>query len=388
MQRTITILAVLLAAQLLLAAGISITEPELSASRPDAELVELDVEAVDGVEIEGPDGAEVVLAREDGGWVLPRDGAFPAREAGVDELLESLSGLQRGFAVATSAAARSRLRVADDEFERRLTFLDGETELETLYVGSSAGARQSHARTARDEGVYLVDFGAFDAPADSGDWQDKTTLQIPRDEIHSIVLGDLTLSRVAPDAAEPGDGADAAASSGEAPDTAAADDAAPSTTAPSGEAPATEPAPTWTLAGGAADALVDQANADALALELARLRTGPVLGSEALDEYGLDEPALEIGVIKTDGERVDFTLGSREDAESYVLKSSARPEYFELTSARADQLVNAASREQLVQTPGAASEDGSADAEAETPDDEASAAPGNDAPAPPPAGPQ
>lgn len=340
MHKTITVLAALLAAQLLLAAGISITEPDLAASRPDAPLIGVDLGAVGRIRIEGTDD-EVVLQRKDDGWVLPGTGDFPADASNVERLLDSLGGLRRGFAVATSADARTRLRVAENDFERRLTLLEGETPRATLYLGTSAGANQVHARTADDDAVYLVDFGTFDGPASSGDWQDKTTLQIPREQIDSIVLGELTLSRVPAgggDAAPAGQASgDAAGGSGDAAGAAAAADQADAR---------------WTLAGGAPYETVDQANADALAIQLANIRTGPVLGTERLDSYGLDEPALELGVLKTDGKRVDYTLASRGENEPYVLKSSARAEYFELRAITAEQLTEAASRAQLVDSPG------------------------------------
>lgn len=355
MRRNIVFLAALLAAQLLLAAGVSLTEPDLSGSRPDAELVALDTEAVDRIRIEGADDAEVVLARgDDDGWVLPNENGFPASDMNVSRLLDSLSGLQRGFAVATSANARSRLRVAEDDFERRLTFFDGDNELATLYLGTSAGANQAHARTAEDDAVYLVDFGAFNAPASSSDWQDKTTLRVPRDEIDAIRVAGLTLNRVVQDDAEAASSSSADGGADEASGPQASESAAPQApgdTGPRGTQAGVGDA-RWVLEEGPSDAMVRQGNVDSLAIQLAQLTTGPVLGTEARDTYALDDPELALTIETTDGEQVELTLASRAEADTYVLKSSARPEYFEYRSARGDQLANAASRSQLLDLPG------------------------------------
>lgn len=349
MQRNIVFLIALLAAQVVLAVGVSLTDPDLSESRPDAALVSLDTEAVNRIRIEGADDAEAVLARgEDGGWVLPNENGFPAAEMNVSQLLDSLGDLQRGFAVATSSSARSRLRVAEDDFERRLTFFDGDTELETLYLGTSAGANQVHARTDDDDAVYLIDFGAFNAPASSSDWQDKSTLRVPRDEIDALHVAGLELNRVVPDDAGDGsEGGDDAAASGdsEAASAQPASQAAGGTQSGVGDA-------RWTLEDGPADATVRQGNVDSLAIQLAQLTTGAVLGTEARDSYALDESELELTIVTNDGEQVELTLASRAEADSYVLKSSARPEYFEYRTARGDQLANAASRSQLLDLPG------------------------------------
>lgn len=354
MQRNIVFLFALLAAQVVLAVGVSLTDPDLSESRPDAELVSLDTEAVNRIRIEGADGAEVVLARgEGGGWVLPNENGFPAAEMNVSRLLNSLGDLQRGFAVATSSSARSRLKVAEEDFERRLTFFDGDTELETLYLGTSAGANQVHARTGDDEPVYLVDFGAFNAPASSSDWQDKTTLRVPRDEIDALQVAGLSLNRVVPD--DSGD-ASGGASDGDAGGRASGDSQAASAQTASqgagGDTPSGAGDARWMLEDGPADATVRQGNVDSLAIQLAQLTTGAVLGTEARDSYGLDEPELELTIVRNDGEQVELTLASRADADSYVLKSSARPEYFEYRTTRGDQLANAASRSQLLDLPG------------------------------------
>jgi len=57
MEKTIRLLVILLAAQLLLAVGMSFTGPNLAAAHPNTPLFSLGGKQVDHLTIEGPDGA-------------------------------------------------------------------------------------------------------------------------------------------------------------------------------------------------------------------------------------------------------------------------------------------------------------------------------------------
>ena len=325
MQKTIGMLAVLLAAQLLLAVGMSFTGPNLAAHREDTPLLAPGEGAVDRLVIEDSDQGQIVLVRQGDGWVLPATGNFPADKHKVDHLLERLKGLQRGLAVATTPGAQKRFKVSDDDFERRVTLARGDTNLATLYFGTSPGMHRVHARTSDDTAVYAVDFAVYEAPVKPADWEDKTVLRVPRDDIDQISLADLTLTRQ--------------------PDKAAA--AAPDEGA--GKAGQT----TWSGTNLGDGEKLNQANADALAQQLADLLVGSVLGTEMKPEYGLEKPALVLGVQRTDGTTIEYRLGKREADNDYVIKASSRPEYFRLPGFTGDALIKAGTRTQLVAAPGA-----------------------------------
>ena len=323
MQKTIGILAILLVAQVVFAVGMSFTGPSLTAVRPDTPLLELAENAVDRLTIEGSDNQQLALSRQGEEWVLPEKGNFPADQTRIDRLLDQLSGLKRGLPVATTKGAQKRFRVSDDAFERRVTLSRGDETLSKLYLGTSPGMRRVHARTSDDDAVYTVDFGVYDAPGNSEDWEDKSVLQISRSEIGKIILAGLTLSLL------PGNG------SGIASEQAGNQD--PGQT-------------TWRGDALAEKETVNQANADALAEELAGLRIGSVLGTDTKPEYGLEEPELVIGLQHKGGEEFEYRLGKHENGHDYVLKSSSRPEYFRLPNYTGDALLEAARREQLVET--------------------------------------
>jgi hypothetical protein len=322
MEKTIRVLVVLLAAQLLLAAGMRFTGPNLAAAHPHTPLLALGDKPVDRLTIEGPEGARVVLAKQDQGWVLPEKENFPADRVQVDTLLSRLEGLQRGLPVATSAGALKRFKVSDEGFERRLTLAHGGDTLGTLYLGSAPDMHHVNARTGKDEVVYAVEFATYEAPDKAADWEDKGILQVPQGDIASIAAAGLTLHR------NPAAPADKAAADGQG-----------KAAAPAG----------WQIDGLGAGEVVNQAGAKGLAEQLAELRIGAVLGTEAKADYGLDKPVLTLSVTRKGGDKIDYQLGPTGKEGYAVLKSSARPEYFRIPSYTADALIKAAGRAQLVQ---------------------------------------
>jgi hypothetical protein len=324
MEKTIRILAVLLVAQLLLAVGMSYTGPNLASVHPDTPLFTLDDKTVDHLTIEGPEGARVVLAKQDPGWVLPEAGDFPASRTQVDTLLGRLEGLQRGLPVATSAGALKRFKVNDQSFERRVTLAHGDDTLATLYLGSSPDMHHVHARTGKDDAVYAVDFAVYELPDKAADWEDKAILQFSADSLETVEVAGLTLRRIAVASADEG--------------------------ATAGQGRPAAGKASWQIDGLGAGEVANQAGVQDLAGKLAGLRIGAALGTEAKPEYGLDKPALTLSATRQGGEKLNYQLGASGKEGYAVLKSSARPEYFRLPSYAAEALVKAAGRAQLVQT--------------------------------------
>lgn len=312
MQKTIRVLALLLGAQLLLALGLSVTAPNLSARPADAPLLGLDSAAVDRLTLSGPDGEEVTLSKTGDGWQLSDPDGFPADSAKADGLLRQLTELMHGPAVATSSGAQQRFKVAEDSFERRIVLNQGEETLATLYLGTSPAMRQSHARRSDDDQIYAVALATYDVPVAAEDWLDKTVLRFAASEITAIRLPELTLQRV-PQASTDEDG----------------------------EAAATL---TWQAEP---ELPLDLEAVDTLTDKLANLRIGSVLGREAKPEYGLDKPQLTLTVERKDAEALEYRLAKLEDSGDYVLKVSSRPEYFRLPAYTGDGLLEATAQEAL-----------------------------------------
>jgi len=149
---------------------------ERSNDSSEAALIALAPAAVEQLRITDGEGNSVAVGRADDGWrLLGPD--LPARSSRINSLLSTLLEDERGWPVATSAAALQRFSVTPEQFERRIDFTAGGGE-QTLYLGTAPGFRQVHARPAESDAVYVLRFNAFDAPAGLDDWLDQSLLQI------------------------------------------------------------------------------------------------------------------------------------------------------------------------------------------------------------------
>jgi len=328
MKRNIRLLAVALAAQLLLALGLSFTGPDLSAHAATAPLLSLAKDKLDRLTIEGPDKAEVILTKADGTWKLPGLDNFPADGAKIGQLVDRLNALKLGPPVATTSGAQERFKVSDAAFERRITLGGGGKMLATLYLGTSPSMRQVHARRADQKDVYAVDFATYDVPVNENDWEDKAILGFPKTDIASIDVAALHLKYVTGNPAPAGNGGKSAA-----------------TQSINGK----NAQPDWQATGLAASERLKPESADKLAGLLANLRIDKVLGPQEESVDGHAQPALTLAVVRNSGQRIEYRFWKTRDGQAYVLKASSRPEYFRLPIYSVEPLLEAAKRGALLE---------------------------------------
>ncbi|MGQ9426546.1 DUF4340 domain-containing protein [Gilvimarinus sp. F26214L] len=327
MENKLKILAALLGVQLVLALGLGFGNSGLSPTGEPGPLLAVDKKEVDHITLQGPESGEVQLVKTEAGWTLPQLEGFPANEQRINQLLDRLNGLETAGAVARSADARKRFKVSDESFERKVVLARGDDDLATLYLGTSPGMRRIHARTGDDDAIYRVELAAYDVPADSDDWQDKTVLQFPKDRVTAIDVNGFTLERF--------ESTDSARSDGE-------DEASEN----SGE-----PGPQWIARSGLEGGeRLDVKAAERLAGLVANLEYSEVLGREAKADYGLEAPVLELNVTREEAETLLYQVGKSPETEEYTLKVSNRPEYFRLPAYRANPLLDASKRAALVHT--------------------------------------
>lgn len=276
MRKWITIFGGLLALQLVLAVALHRAGEDFDTFEPTQRLLAFEQESVDGLRIEDAQN-QVLLARRDAEWILPESSDFPADGKAVQRLLDKLTDLKKGWPVATSTGAAERFKVAPEAFERKLTLLRGEETVATFYLGLSPGFRKVHARPEGDDAVYAVEFNTWEMNAGVDDWIDKDLLKIPQDEIERIEMTDITLKR-------------------------------------EGEK--------MQLTGLAENEMPREEAVRALVSGLADLRVQSMLGTEDAPEYGLNEPSLEIRLVKEGGDTLTYRFAQPKDASHYVLKRS------------------------------------------------------------------
>jgi hypothetical protein len=307
MKKWISILAGLLVLQLVLALGLNLSEEDYGAFEPQERLLAFDAKRVDGLRIQ--DAKQGVLLRmQEGTWVLPESGDFPADQGSVQQLLNKLAALKKGLPVATSGGAAKRFRVTQQAFERKLTLLAQDEFLAELYLGDSPGFRKVHVRPAGEDVVYSVAFDTWEAGARAEDWIDKTVLKLDPAAVTRLAMPGFTLRRDGDKLvlAHPGDGE-----------------------------------------------TLKEEEAKGLLRRLADLTIEGLLGTEAKPEYRQDQPDLELRMDRKEGGELTYRFSKPEGASYYVLWRSDRAHYFKVP----DYLVNPikeTTREKLVQAQGVA----------------------------------
>ena len=321
----VLVLAGLLAAQIALALFLGLRGAGLSPAGRDAPLAAFEPAKVERVRIEQRGLDAVVLERGEKGWQVQSLSGFPASAARVDALIERLAGLKRGLPVATSHDALARLKVADNDYEGRLSIEGGGKELAALYLGDAAGVRRRFVRTAGEGAVYEAELSPADIPAKADDWADRAVLSLDEGDIQRIELPGITLEK-----AEGG----------------------------------------WRLADLKNGEALDQPKAADLARRLGTLSFVSVLGAEAKPEYAQEAPVLEWRIALASGDTSGYRLsrlktepdqataatdGAAETPkpkgpEWYVLKVSDRPHYLKVASYTAEGLLGA-TREGLLVKP-------------------------------------
>ena len=281
-------LAGLLALQLLIALGQSLSAPSTRAFAPQTPLIDFEPVQVTAIRIEGTDGADPVrLERRDGGaWVIGGLGDFPAAGFKADQLLTTLAALKRPLPVATSAEARERFKVADTGFNRRLTLEGAQGQIATLILGETPRFKRLFGRPADDSAVYELDLAIADVSNRRVDWLDQGQLRLDQAKITAIEGADWRLEK---------DGED------------------------------------WRLAGAGADEPLDQDKARELVRTLANLSYRDVFAATEAPAEDASNPVLELKIELSAGESRAYRIARLAGSEDYVLKDAARPQAFKLS---------------------------------------------------------
>ena len=297
MNKTIRLLAVIVIAQLLFIVATHMGGDTLAQHSGGETILAFDKTQVDHLLIEqkGKDDQEsekVSLSKKDDKWQT--EAGFPVSAGKVDGLLDRLAGLKHGLPVATSSSALTRFKVDDDDYERRITLKNGDKKLAVLYLGSGAGARQTHARSDTQAAVYTVELGVYDAPTKVENWQDKNLLKLSTKEVSELKLADMSF-KLNPTADKK------------------------------------TSLPIWKTDSLPENKIVNQKAINESVEKLASLSFSKVLGKEKKSEYGLDKPELNV-ILNYKGKAREYQLGKLKDKDDYVLKLSDRAEYFQIAS--------------------------------------------------------
>ena len=159
-------------------------------------LLTLDSRSVETLRIIGPGEKSVLLekAKKSGEWGLPEFDGFPANSQAVVQLIDRLTNTELGMQVSKQADSFDRMKVADNNFERKVEI--GKTsEMKTIFFGSAPALRQAHARLSGEKIVYAVKFAPGDIDLKASDWIKKDLLVVDEKKVQTVMSGNIKIQR-------------------------------------------------------------------------------------------------------------------------------------------------------------------------------------------------
>lgn len=328
MKRIIVAAGLLLALQIVLAVALHLGGDDTLQTPPESRLFAFKAEAVTGLTITDDSKGSITLIKGDKGWVLPGTFDAPAGAEQVTALLEKLAGLKQGLPVATSAGAATRFKVADDLYQRHVVLREGDKVVADLYIGTSPGFRQIHARKADSQEVVSVNLSTFELETAADQWLDKKMFAVKEEDIAALVFPTFTLRR---------NGAE------------------------------------WQMDGLGEGEKTDATAAADLVGKVSGLTGQSVVAAETASPFFTGEPALRFTVQRKDGGELVYTL-AKGGEDAYYLQQSQRQHYGRVHKIQAEGLEKAA-RDGLI-----AKAAGSGEADAAQPAGEVEAGAGSAAP--------
>jgi len=159
-------------------------------------LLTLEGNSVETLRIIGPGEKSVVLekVKKSGEWGLPEFDGFPANSQAVAQLIDRLTNTELGMQVSKQADSFDRMKVADNNFERKVE-IGKAAEMKTIFFGSAPALRQAHARLSGEKIVYAVKFAPGDIDLKASDWIKKDLLVVDENKIRAVMAGNIRIKR-------------------------------------------------------------------------------------------------------------------------------------------------------------------------------------------------
>jgi hypothetical protein len=252
-----------------------------------------------GLTITDADSKTVSLRQVQGQWVLPDADDYPADATKIGGFLDKLLGVTRRV-VTSTAASHKQLKVAADDFVRRIDLEMGDGTSYRLYLGTSPRYNTTHLRVeGRDEAYLTGQVTSSDVQADASAWVDPLYLNEPATGLTGLTLanshGVLSFTQ----------------------DTQGA----------------------WSMAGLGPAETLDQDKLQSFLQAATAVRLLKPLGKTDRPEYGLDRPSAVL-TLKTAAKDITLTVGAQDPSDSsYVVISSESPYYVRVTAATVQDLV-------------------------------------------------
>ena len=196
MNRTSKILSVVLAGQVgvFLFLQMKSNEPLATFNKTET-LLNVAVDVVNKIVIEEGEKKTLTLLKKDAAWQLPEHFGFPVASTKVQEVLDKVKEFKKSWPAGKTMIAAKQFKVTAEQFERKIQLFQDDKVLATLYLGNSPGFRQVYARVNEDTQTYAISFNAHDVPTKAADWYDKKFYTVKVEDIESLDLPALKVSK-------------------------------------------------------------------------------------------------------------------------------------------------------------------------------------------------
>lgn len=190
MNRLNRILSIALVVQLIVAALVFLPRTLQSDTEGDRPLFEgVEASQIVALTITDGEGASIRMARQGEGWVLPEADDYPLLADRVTAVLDKIAALKADRVVTETAGSHKRLRVADDDFERLVSYEMEDGAVHEFYLGSAPSYGATHIRAKGDDRVALTgELTAYDLTLDVAAWADRAYLTIPKEDVVAITV--------------------------------------------------------------------------------------------------------------------------------------------------------------------------------------------------------
>ena len=269
-------------------------------------LLTLDGNSVETVRIIGPGEKSVLLekAKKSGEWGLPEFDGFPANSQAVAQLIDRLTNTELGMQVSKQADSFDRMKVADNNFERKVE-IGKASEMKTIFFGSAPALRQAHARLGGEKIVYAVKFAPGDIDLKASDWIKKDLLVVDEKKVQTVMAGNIKIQRTQDVDIDGQKGSKAA----------------------------------WKLfVNNKLTETQDDEKVDEFVKEIADMQIDSI-GSDADIGNVSKKNTFVISVELKEAEKIEYTFAKLNGEEDYLMTTSLRPESFRLPPLASQKLL-------------------------------------------------
>lgn len=162
--------------------------PRSTNAQSDPLLTEYKADEVVKISIDDYEKNHADLIKDGSNWVylLPSQDTFPLEADKAKKVLDQLGQAKNNRMVTRTVTSHKQLKVAEDDFVRKIILEMKDGKKTTIFVGTQPGGKTSHVRIDGQNEVYLIGLDSYDFGATANNWIDTTYVNIPGDTITSM----------------------------------------------------------------------------------------------------------------------------------------------------------------------------------------------------------